>query len=83
MPFTLEVDIGEVVFSQWYDEDKGETRKVVGACATCYRGQELPKTINDVMLVSPGGVAHHTDDQYGDRTFCGHDATGPDWWWRL
>jgi hypothetical protein len=58
-------------------EETGEEREVVGYCRVCHAASE-----EDVMLVSPQGVAHHADWFEGDRTDCGHDATGPEWWWR-
>jgi hypothetical protein len=70
----VELQIGTVY---WEGSDK--SRRVVGACRTCYPANW--PAIEDVMLVSPTGLAHHSE---GDGvTCCGRDATGPDWWWRL
>lgn len=55
-------------------EETGEEREVVGYCRVCGATPD-----EDVMLVSPQGVAHHAAM---DSTDCGHNATGPEWWWR-
>jgi hypothetical protein len=61
-----------------WEEEPTKTRVVERYCRVCY-----PCPLDDeVMLVSPQGIAHHTDEWYGDRTFCGHPATGEEWWWR-
>ena len=56
-------------------EETGEERTVVKVCAIC------KPDLDRAYIVSPAGVAHHGSD-YG-MTDCGHDATGPDWWWPL
>ncbi len=56
-------------------EETGEEREVTGYCRVCGASPS-----EDVMLVSPQGIAHHAA---GDTTDCGHNATGLDWWWRL
>jgi hypothetical protein len=70
-----------VIFNVWWEEDPTKTRDVTGWCKTCARSLELGGD-RDIYLVSPQGVAHHVDGWHGDRTICGHDATGPEWWWR-
>lgn len=57
-----------------YDET-GEEREVVGYCRACRVHPD-----DEVMLVSPQGIAHHAEQ---DTTDCGHNATGDGWWWRL
>lgn len=73
--------LATVIFNAWWEDDPTKTRDVTAWCKTCQRfdprGEE-----GEVYLVSPQGIAHHTDSEYGDRTICGHDATGPEWWWR-
>lgn len=68
-----------VIFNVWWEDDPTKTRVVTGWCKTCAGYDGRP---DDVYLVSPQGVAHHTHWEHGDRTACGHDATGPEWWWR-
>ena len=55
-------------------EETGEEREVVKGCTIC---KADPTT---AAIVSPAGVAHESRG-YG-VTDCGHDATGPGWWWR-
>jgi hypothetical protein len=57
-----------------YDETS-EQREIVGYCRVCGVHPD-----DEVMLVSPQGVAHQAEQ---DTTDCGHNATGLDWWWRL
>ncbi len=57
------------------DVDTGAEREVVRACKVCKADPSAP------MVVSPAGVAHESRD-YGVTPDCGHDATGPEWWWR-
>ena len=59
----------------WWEDDPTKTRPVIRGCLLCYPLQDL----DEVMLVSPTGIAHQAND---DRTWCGKDATGPEWWWR-
>jgi len=35
------------------------------------------------VIVSPSGVAHHSDPQGYGETWCGHNADGDRWWWPL
>lgn len=61
----------------WFEET-GEKRDVLAYCLRCAQGWEGGE---EVEIVSPSGIAHC---QRGDeRTKCGIDATGLDWWWRL
>ena len=68
-----------VIFTAWWDEEPGKTRSVTAWCKTCAGYDGGP---DDVYLVSPQGIAHHTAFPDDTRTTCGHDATGPEWWWR-
>ena len=59
-------------------DETGAERAVVQYCARCAQGFEGGE---EIEIVSPSGIAHC---QRGDeRTKCGIDATGPNWWWRL
>jgi len=73
--------VREVIFNAWWEDDPTKTRAVTGWCKTCARLNERSEDA-DVYLVSPQGLAHHTDWENDDHTACGHDATGPEWWWR-
>jgi hypothetical protein len=59
-------------------EETGELRDVLRYCARCATGFEGGE---EVEIVSPTGVAHC--ERGDERTKCGIDATGPEWWWRL
>lgn len=56
-------------------EETGEEREVVAYCRRCKTDRD------DFGIVSPRGMAHHSDGYEG--TACGMDATGENWWWRL
>lgn len=71
-----------VIFTAWWDEEPGKTRSVTAWCKTCARSPEHSDVADDIYLVSPQGIAHHTAFRDDTRTACGHDATGPEWWWR-
>lgn len=60
-----------------WEDDPNRSRDVYGFCRICY-----PRLTGNepVMLVSPQGLAHMSSIE--GETNCGHDATGPDWWWR-
>jgi len=60
-------------------EESGEEREVKGFCSVCFAGGEGADP--PVDLVSPSGLVHAGLD--GGKTFCGYDATGDDWWWRV
>ncbi len=48
----------------------------------CFRCRVTEEDIdNNLVVVGPRGTAHFGMD-YG-ATKCGHDATGPRWWWPL
>lgn len=51
---------------------------IVRDCRVCFPDGRT----GDCCLVSPQGVAHEMEDQLAPQgTFCGHDATGDNWWW--
>lgn len=52
-------------------------------CKACAR--IVPRGLTPFRVVSPSGVAHIAHRYYGGDglTACGHDATGPGWWWPL
>jgi hypothetical protein len=70
-------------------EDTGHEREVTGFCERCQRSvsqgnhTRRMSDYSDVMIVSPSGLAHAGHEIHHERTACGLDATGPDWWWRL
>lgn len=66
-----------VKFDVWWEADPTKTREVIGWCQTCY---PMGDDGGPVHLVSPQGLAHTASR--GDMTDCGHDATGPEWWWQ-
>ena len=54
----------------------------------CSRCQERTRygritDLGDVSIVGPRGVAHIQHEWNLERTLCGRNATGTDWWWRL
>lgn len=57
------------------DEWTGEEREVKSWCLQC-------QADSDFTIVSPTGKAHYSSDT-GERTRCGIDATGDNWWHRL
>jgi hypothetical protein len=61
----------------WF-EDTGEEREVERGCLRC----GVTEAELDVFrfVLSPAGIAHHTE---WEKTACGIDATGPDWWWPI
>jgi hypothetical protein len=68
-----------VIETVFWEDDPARTRDVIGFCHVCYP-PFLLRSDEPVMLVSPQGLAHHSS--IDGETDCGHDATGPDWWWR-
>lgn len=68
-----------VIETVFWEEDPGRCRDVVAYCKTCYAGRSTRR--EPVVLVSPQGKAHLSS--LDGETDCGHDATGPDWWWRV
>lgn len=68
----------------YWEEDGSRTRALRGLCRVCFHRtltwREQQEALRDAQLVSPTGLVHHADE---GRTFCGKDATGDDWWWRL
>jgi hypothetical protein len=70
------VTVGQTVY---WEEDPSRKRRVKSGCRNCLRswlGDEF-------SLVSPTGVAHSQHFDYHEKTACGLDATGEDWWWPL
>jgi hypothetical protein len=51
-----------------------------GVCSRCHPGEDDPVRL-EVQLVSPAGIVHEGKDD--GMTWCGKDATGDGWWWRL
>ena len=79
--------MAEPVIIYWEGEP-GRTRIVRSICAPCQKfmvrefGMRL--RIEEPGIVSPRGVMHAQGEYPNeDRTACGKDATGEDWWWRL
>jgi hypothetical protein len=61
-----------------YFLDSGDQLHIHRGCKVCgVSQQEIEKY---EIVVSPRGIAHHSDE-YGD-TDCGKDATRDGWWWR-
>lgn len=67
-----------VIETVFWEDDRTRTRDVVGRCQTCAR-MHPTLSLTPARLVSPTGLAHH-GTEWG-TTSCGHDASGPDWWW--
>lgn len=65
----------------YWEEEPERERVVLRGCPVCGRREHPINDLSDVMIVSPRGVAHHSDG-WG-VTICGRDATGENWWWRL
>jgi len=62
----------------YWEDDLNRSRKVIGRCVNCEQAA-LPTWPEGVAgVVSVNGIEHMAD--HGTTT-CGHDATGPDWWW--
>lgn len=61
----------------WFEETN-EQREVWRYCRRCAQG---PEGGEEIEIVSPSGTAHCSDGY--ERTKCGINATGVDWWWRL
>lgn len=62
-------------------EETGEVRYIRGKCQICQSGSFKEDIMKEPMVVSPVGTVHEgRDDGY---TWCGRDATGPKWWWKL
>lgn len=61
----------------WAEEPERQ-RVVVGVCEVCDRIEPIDEVL--LQLVSPSGLLHHAKSE---RTSCGKDATGPEWWWPL
>lgn len=55
--------------------------EVMRACSIC--GPTDDEILAGRVIVSPNGVAHHSDNDGDGRTDCGKDATGEHWWWPL
>ena len=65
----------------WADEPERE-RLVKRRCRRCVAviGAAAAESGWRQGVVSPAGIEHLTDSEL---TFCGIDATGPEWWWPL
>lgn len=69
----------------FWEDDPELKREVLRGCARCLRtwyGHVLTD-LADVMIVSPSGIGHIQNWDGDERTACGIDATGTDWWWRV
>jgi ribosomal protein S27AE len=69
----------------WDEEDKQrDVKKLCQSCQNSAKSHGFPgmKTIDDVALVSSQKIGHLHSFWHGDRTACGKDATGEEWWWR-
>lgn len=49
------------------------------SCAVCR--VTLREIYDGNCIVSPSNIAHRSNGY--ESTFCGHDATGDNWWWPL
>lgn len=71
----------------WEGEQKERTVK--GFCENCQRSvsqgnlTRRMRTIEEVTIVSPSGIAHAQHEDGTEYTACGLNAAGLDWWWRL
>lgn len=63
-----------------YFEETNESRVIEKRCSVCFRSWLGPLQGDEPGIVSPSGVEHIAEHE---RTVCGHDATGPLWWWPL
>ena len=61
------------------DDGLRDMPHVFGYCARCQVSENDRRS--GYCVVSPHGLAHQGVD--GGMTACGHDATGPEWWWPL
>jgi len=63
---------------RWIDSD--DELMVAAPCrGACRVSQADVRAEPFRLVVSPSGIAHHSNE-YGD-TDCGHDATRDGWWW--
>lgn len=62
-------------------EETGEVRFITAVCSICQAGSFKPDLMKEPQVVSPTGRVH--EGMEGGRTWCGRDATGPKWWWKL
>jgi len=56
-------------------EESGERREILRYCDRC-------QADSDFTILSPRGTAHLSSET-GEKTRCGIDATGENWWHRL
>jgi hypothetical protein len=77
-----------VHWEQWWDGDDHAPTEVIRCCKRCFPKGAAAPTATAIeglvplipMLVSPSGIVHQAER--GDKTDCGRDCTGPDWWHR-
>lgn len=62
-------------------QETGEIRYLTGVCQICKSGSWKPDLMKEPEVVSPTGRVH--EGKEGGMTWCGRDATGEGWWWRL
>lgn len=73
----------------WWDDDPTRERIVTKVCERCNRSfsrgnyTRRISHLNDIWIVSPNGIGHIQHEDHTEKTACGIDATGLDWWWRL
>ena len=68
-----------------YWEESTKEREVTHVCSRCQERARYGRItdLGDVSIVGPRGVAHIQHEWNLERTLCGRNATGTDWWWRL
>lgn len=71
----MSLQVAQVVY--WADEPERK-RMVLGLCGSCARSRDFDAS--DYELLSPAGTAH-VQAWDSDKTLCGRDATGEQWWW--
>lgn len=55
--------------------------QVADDCKVCFRDRTTIVPEGEILLLSPSGVVHQTEE--GDVTVCGRDATRHGWWHRV
>ena len=80
--------MSELAYEVHWEEEPERKRKVTGFCENCQRSvsqgnhTRRMSSLTDIQIVAPSGLAHAGHWEFTDKTACGLDATGPEWWWR-
>lgn len=77
----LLVELVAEVTTVYWEEEPERKREVTKVCSRCKVWGAPPISLVNFHIVSPGGMAHLAAEFNEGHTACGHDATGPDWWW--